>query len=304
VSLNQPDLDLLADFVGGALDGTPDEQRIGERIRTDAEWAQAYADLVVAFETVSADLQTFGAAAESMPDDVWGRLEAALSSATPSAGPPKQAPSPQFTAPRDNRPPARRRAKRRRWMLPVLAAVAVLAALSLGFALRGPLMDNNSATHDAASAPDLSAPQIESQGGVPTILRRSSGRDYVDGTLVLATDFGSVDSQQVAPQSASTKTDGFNATSGAAVPKTADSYALPVPAELRRLTDPAALDQCLRYVAQVIPGTVLGVDYATYKHKPAVLVVMRTSDEARWVGVVGADCGIQGADLLTRQRIG
>ena len=32
--------------------------------------------------------------------------------------------------------------------------------------------------------------------------------------------------------------------------------------------------------------------------------LVRTTDDGRWVGVVGADCGLNGADLLVQKRIG
>lgn len=294
MSLNQPDLDLLADYVGGALDGTPDEQRVGERIRTDAEWAQAYADLVAAFDTVSSDLQAFGSAPEPMPLDVWDRLEAALSSASTASGPPSangdhpKAP-PEFTAPRDTRPPARAAARqRRRLALPALAAVAVLFVLSLGiFAVKGlPQLTGGGSDKSAPTSAEAPA----ASGGAP-LLQRSSGRDYTYDNLVLATDFGSV--------TASAPMD-----SGKSAQSTWSNYASPVPRALMPLTMEDRLSRCLNAVASIMQGQVLGVDYAMYQHQPAAVIVVRTPDDARWIGVVGADCGNQGADLLAQKRLG
>lgn len=302
MSLSQPDLDLLADYVGGALDGTPDSERVGERIRTDAAWASAYADLVAALESVDTDLHLFGAQYEPMPDDVWTRLEAALSAEssaprTPApqpAGPPS---APEFTAPRDNRPPSRATARRRRWMAPVLAGVGVLFAVTVGIAaVRGPtnMFDNMQTDSGAGTAADAPA------AAGPPILQRASGRDYTADTLVLATDFGSTTSlysyASPAPQEAGGDT-------SKSVPKTTRSFASPVPNPLARLTDPAELAKCLDAVRTVTPGQVVGVDYATYEHTPAALIVVRTPANADWVGVAGAECGNQGADLLAQKLV-
>lgn len=298
MSLNQPDLDLLADYVGGALDGTPEEERVGERIRTDAAWARAYADLVVAFDGVSTDLSALGASPEPMPDDVWQRLEAALSSpeaAAAYATPPKYPPTPEFTAPRDNRPSARARVrKRHRWVAPVLAAVAVLFAVSLGFALRSGVAtkDSTMSTGSPAEAPQAAAAR--------PVQLRSSGRDYTDQTLVLATDFGSVPLASAPEDPATDRANGETSK----IPNTAQSFSAAVPPVLGRLLNQDALARCLQDVSGIMPGTVLGVDYAAYNHSPAAVVVVRTADDGRWVGVVGAGCGVNGADLLAQKRLG
>jgi hypothetical protein len=302
VSLNQPDLDLLAEYVGGALDGTPDEERVGERIRTDAEWAEAYADLVAAFDAVSGDLHAYGSAPEPMPADVWDRLEAALSSVPTASEPPPaygdhSKASPDFTAPRDNRPPSRSVRKRRRVATPVLAAVAVLFALSLGiFVVKGlPQLADGGSSENSGTAADA-PPAYTSAGGAP-ILQRASGRDYTDENLVLATDFGSTFLSQRA-------TTGQQPQDAAKSLRTESSYASAVPPQLLPLTQTDRLAACLTQVARIMQGQVLGVDYALYQHQPAAMIVVRTPDDARWVGVVGADCGSQSADLLAQKRLG
>jgi hypothetical protein len=293
VSLNQPDLDLLADYVGGALDGTPDENRVGERIRSDAEWAQAYTELIAAFGSVSSDLHALGAESVPMPPDVWARLETALSSPqTPVAA---QSPAPVFTAPRDNRPPSRAVARRRRWAAPVLAAVAVLFALSLGLILTHPFMgyQNDMPSGDSGGA---AAPAT---AGAP-VLQRASGRDYTDETLVLATDFGAVPgaiADTATPPSSQED-------SAKASTKSLQSFASPVPPALTALTAPDALARCLAAVSAVIPGQVVGVDFAAYRGTPAAIIVVRTPDDARWVGAAGANCGESGAHLLAQKRVG
>lgn len=68
------DIDLLADFIGDALDG-PEQQRVARLVADDPEWRSAYARLAPAMDTVGAELGAMGAVAEPMPDDLWVRLE-------------------------------------------------------------------------------------------------------------------------------------------------------------------------------------------------------------------------------------
>ena len=39
------DIDLLADYIGGALTGTPEESAVAARIAGDPDWQAAYASL-------------------------------------------------------------------------------------------------------------------------------------------------------------------------------------------------------------------------------------------------------------------
>jgi hypothetical protein len=72
------DHDRLADFVGGALDGTPDAAAVRVLIETDSGWATAHADLVAATAAVSADLRSLGSRTHAVPEDVAARLDALL----------------------------------------------------------------------------------------------------------------------------------------------------------------------------------------------------------------------------------
>ncbi|MER7169324.1 hypothetical protein ABT336_25110, partial [Micromonospora sp. NPDC000207] len=72
------DLDLLADYLGGVLDGTPEEAVVARLVAEDAAWAQAEARLAPALSAVGADLAAWGADAPEMPSDVADRITAAL----------------------------------------------------------------------------------------------------------------------------------------------------------------------------------------------------------------------------------
>ncbi len=73
---NAPDLDLLADFTAGVLDGTPEGAAVADRIAADPEWAELHAALVRADEAVRAELTALPV--EPMPADVFARLDAAF----------------------------------------------------------------------------------------------------------------------------------------------------------------------------------------------------------------------------------
>ncbi|MBM0228834.1 hypothetical protein JNW87_28395, partial [Micromonospora sp. ATA51] len=57
---------MLADYVGGALDGTPEQVRVARLVEEDPAWGGAYAALAPAVELVRADLADWAAAA--VPD--------------------------------------------------------------------------------------------------------------------------------------------------------------------------------------------------------------------------------------------
>lgn len=290
--VNQPDLDLLADYVGGALDGTPAATDVGERIRTDIAWAAAHAQLVTAFGDVSTRLRELDEQPGPMPAEVWTRLEAALAAEEPlpAAAPPASAQRPVHRAPADNRPAGRAATRRRIWA-PVLVGLAIFAALGIGVSVLRPLVtgsQNEGAADSKAGAP--------AAGQATPVLAVSTGRDYTDSTLVQATDFGNASA--LSARSGAAESNGRSQT-----PSPLWSFASPVPTDLSRLATPDALNQCLQAVSGVLPGDVVGVDFARYAGTPALIVVIRSADDSRWVGVTGPDCGRNGPDLRISKRV-
>ncbi|MEQ4300583.1 hypothetical protein ABNF97_04185 [Plantactinospora sp. B6F1] len=76
------DLDLLADYVGGALDGTPEQVEVARLIEQDPAWAEAHTNLTAGLDAVRLDLAGWAADPTPMPAAVLDRLTSALAGAT------------------------------------------------------------------------------------------------------------------------------------------------------------------------------------------------------------------------------
>ncbi|WBB65788.1 hypothetical protein [Micromonospora sp. WMMD812] len=77
------DHDLLADYLGGVLDGTPEETEVARLVAEDAAWAEAYALLASAVTDVRADLARWGEPVVELPATVADRITAALAALPP-----------------------------------------------------------------------------------------------------------------------------------------------------------------------------------------------------------------------------
>jgi hypothetical protein len=277
------DIDRLADYVGGALDGTPDAADVQQLVDTDPNWAAAYAALVTADAAVRADLATLRDDASPVPVDVAARLEAALAAASP---PTRGNVTSLHRAPR----------KRRRWAVAVAAAAAVVFCAVGGIATVRTLQivggsGTTTSARDAGGGAAQTAPRLpgtESNGslgagvaGAPVI---ASGNDYRAETLDQVTRQSRAGA---APNAADNSKD---AASGAGTQV--------APPELGRLTDPAARTSCLAAIIREYGGQLELVDYARYNGSPALVVVIDGAPAAagrRWVVVVGPTCGVGNA---------
>ncbi|MBQ1023087.1 hypothetical protein [Micromonospora sp. C95] len=81
------DHDLLADYLGGALDGTPEHAEIARRVAQDPAWARAHARLAPAMDSVRAELAGLGEPTLELPPEVTDRISAALAAADPLTAP-------------------------------------------------------------------------------------------------------------------------------------------------------------------------------------------------------------------------
>jgi hypothetical protein len=288
------DLDRLADYIGGALDGTADEQAVSELISTDPQWATAYSALVQADSAVRADLAVLAAAPDPIPADVAARLDQALG-ADPSGR--------RLGVVRDDSAPAGagtpvrldQRRRTRRWT----AVAAAAAALVIGvfgtvtvLSKLGGANSNKSATSAGAPARgsqqdnSLAVPPATGGGTSPELL--ASGTDYGPGSFRNASGNASTIAPLAPGIQASPRPNEVQP--GQAVPDA-------VPDELRPLTAPTAREACLAAIVAEYGGTVTLVDYARFQGRPALVVVLTDAKgrSGSWIVVVGPSCGTGGA---------
>ncbi|WP_229399079.1 hypothetical protein [Micromonospora okii] len=329
------DHDLLADYLGGALDGTPDEAVVARLVAEDPGWAEACGTLAPALALVDDDLAAWAAPAPEMPPDVADRLAAALAGAGPGTPadddadddaddaaadaaadaermgqpggargvrvPPAVVPTQQTGGrrrPAAGSPPATGPGRRgRRWAR--LAGPVALATASMAVVGLGVhRFVGGTSRGDSA----VNAPLRERAGGTAAQSApfRTIGAPQRSGTdwtpQALA---GDVPPRRVA------------GTPGSAwAPPEADEGArLPAVGGLDRLTGPDALAGCLTAVSaehRAGPLTVDLVDYARFQGDPALVVRFLDPSGARWAWVSGPECGVpgSGADTRYRTRVG
>lgn len=298
------DLDRLADYISGALDGTPDAAAVADLIATDPRWTRAHAALVAADALVRADLAALADRPEPMPDDVMARLDAAFAAEPPPAGAtPDQ--KPQLSVLPGGRATATPSAPRRRWRS-VVGVAAAIVILGIGAITLAPRLSQNSTStasrsdagksvSEGAGAPQAAGPGPSSSyaygtSGSPGI--NASGSNYTAESLSV---LGGAAGPAIAGQGDSAKSNRPNALeapSQPAVPITA------VPEALRPLTQPDARDSCVKAILKEYGGTATLLDYAQYQSSPALVVVIDGAHGVpgrKWVVVVGPKCGTGGA---------
>jgi hypothetical protein len=289
-SSGEVDLDRLADYVGGALDGTPDAATVAHLIATDDRWAGAHAALVAADAAVTGQLSALAARPEPMPDEVFARLTEAF-----AAEPPLVAQKPQLSVLTGGRHASPRRPARRRWtsVAGIAAAVAVLGGAAVVIL---PQLSLNTADSRSSSGagisnahPELateSAPAVPDSGTV-----RASGTDYDAAAL---STLGTSARSQKEPDSTSEGGPGIKSAPSTGSNQSPRTLA-GVPAPLQRLSDPTARTACLDAVVRAYQaGSVVLVDYARYQGAPALVVLLDGAyqvPDRKWVVVVGPDCG-------------
>ncbi|GAA3349827.1 hypothetical protein GCM10020358_73440 [Amorphoplanes nipponensis] len=319
------DIDLLADYVGGALDGTPDEATVAALIADDPAWRDAHDLLSGGVTAVTGHLRALGEAAEPMPADVIARLDAALLTAADHGAHPVEAAAPGSSVPddvpggvtagpgamepgSDGAAPDRhlvavpsgssgRRARRLRWTAPIGIAAGVLAFAGFGLQQQfaGGSSEDTASSAGSAAEPPAAAQELALPNGAAQILQ--SGTDYRRETLAApgnSTMLAPAPAQD--PESPSRKLGG-----GAAAVE-------PDPA-LDRLREQAALRACIEAIAaQYGAGDITAqtIDLARYDGAPAVIVRFVAAGDATWVWASGPACGTPGvgADKLAAVRVG
>jgi negative regulator of sigma E activity len=279
------DIDLLADYVGGALDGTPDQERVAGLVATDDTWRTAYEALEPGMIAVGAMLRELEP--EPMPDDLAARLDTLLGHAAPvepasdsRAPAPASAESGPVVAVPSKVVDLDKARRRRRWVAPLTVAAAAVAFAGFGVnaLLTSPSAEDSSAGMTSAE----NAPMADSAAAAGEVTR--SGIDYTERTLAQATATqlrsagGSADSPQVS---------------------SGQEFASP------RLETPDAVAACLQEITRVNGGGVISVefmDYARFNGDPA-LIVRFFAANGTWVWAVGPDCGTPGAGADELERV-
>jgi hypothetical protein len=289
------DLDRLADYIGGALDGTPDEARVAHLVATDPAWTRAHAALVAADAFVRADLVRLAGQPEPMPDEVVARLDAAL---TAEPRPPVKTHLSVLPGGRDGAVPP---SARWRWRAVVgVAAAAVvlgLGAVSLGPRLlrgAGDASDTAAGTSVTAPTPATAGPEAASDAASAPV--NASGSDYSPQTLAVLGR-----APIAVPTDGTAKSDARPNTLGA--PAQPSARPTGVPEALRPLTEPTARAACVKALVAQYGGTATLLDYARYEGSPALIVLLdgaRGVTGQKWVVAVGPTCGAGG--VATDQR--
>ncbi|MEU8610733.1 hypothetical protein AB0C29_22365 [Actinoplanes sp. NPDC048791] len=317
---SEVDIDLLADYVGGALDGTPDEVLVTNLIAENPAWRDAHAQLSGGVAAVTGQLRALGSVAEPMPAEVFARIDSALTAAAADEGGGTVTSiadsSSGVTAGRaamepgtDGAAPDRhlvavpsgsrgRRARRLRWAAPVGIAAGVLAFLGFGFQqLSGADSADTSAAGSAAEAPRANSGQeLGAPGAAPQILE--SGTDYRRDTLGSAGMTTMLDQ----PPARDSSTDARKALPDVGASAEVAAGADPAFARLRAQE---ALRACIEAIAAqhgVGPITPQTIDYARFDGRPAVIVQF-VADGESWVWAVGPACGTRGVGADTRASV-
>ncbi|MDI6099094.1 hypothetical protein QLQ12_10850 [Actinoplanes sp. NEAU-A12] len=291
------DLDLLADYVGGALTGTPDEERVAALLAEDPAWQAAHEVLepgMIAVGAALGDLEP-----EPMPGDLAARLDALFRAPADSA---PVTPVPSLTlAPAADTPAALEptpavpatvvdlgKARRlRRWAAPIAVAAAVVAFAGFGVSRLGTTSDTltDSAAAPAAGKNAAAAPMVAVAPPPGAVAR--TGADYTEGTLP----------QAAAGEAATPRMFGSSEPSAVTGADTGGD-------RLDVLGGTDALAACLQAIAEENSGGAIAVDfvdYARFEGAPA-LIVRFSAANGTWVWAVGPECGTPGtgADPVKR----
>ena len=314
------DIDLLADYIDGALDG-PRRAEVEQLIATDPQWRETYELLVPGMVAAGAELTAMGARPEPMPADVVARLDAAL--AAPIAAPATI--DPELAAPVEphlqptpvdgsaagrhlslvpetggDRPvaPARSTRRRLRWAAPIAAAAGIIAFAGFGASYVAGTQNDSAESTAAGSPAEDAAPMMGADDAAQSEIAPALGlASLPPEELILATG---TNYTGAALQDSANAYEGEGRTTQS--PPSSTSRATdPELAALQRLQDRDALLECLNAIARQNEGPieVQRVDFARFQGTPAVIVrFLFEGDTKGWA--VGPECGTPsaGADRL------
>ncbi|GIH08971.1 hypothetical protein Rhe02_70380 [Rhizocola hellebori] len=273
---------MLADYVGGALDGTPEADRVAQLIASSPQWRSAADELTAALRAVSDDLGVLREAPEIMPPDLVTRFDELL--ASPAMAPTAARPAMDPLAARRPTRSTKQAKRLRKWAVPVAMLSVVFGFLAFANLFPPTATRNESplSARDEAGAAEMTDAKALP---VPTV---TSGKHHNRSSLGGSTRMTS----ESVPPATTSKTDSASPSPGMGINGG-------IPPELMRLTDPVALQRCLDAIATVLPGIATLIDYAYFETQPA-LVISITSIGGKWTFVAGPGCGIKGPDEIFR----
>ncbi|WP_406073780.1 hypothetical protein [Micromonospora sp. NBC_01638] len=321
------DDDLLADYLGGALDGTPQQEEVAQLVSADPAWAEAYTLLASALTQVRTDLARWAEPSPEMPPAIVDRLSAALAAAEPvqtgtsvdedgvAATPPvvpvqggagrrPAIPTPARSGHPAPTGPGRRRGGWARRGAPVAAAAIAVAAIALG------LNQLSMSASDDASGGALDQPVSAPEGAAAAGAVRTTGPALRSGTDYTPQTLGNAPSSDAQSNPAPSRA--VSETPGTQPGVDADGdrrLAVGGLSQLARLTDEAALTTCLADVAAEHGSAPLAVevlDYARFQGEQALVIRFTDAAGARWAWVSGPECGVpgSGSDSRYSARVG
>jgi hypothetical protein len=339
---SEVDIDLLADYVGGALDGTPDEAVVAARIADDPAWHAAYDELSVSMASVGAGLGALGAVAEPMPAELVARLDAAFASAPTETGIADPAPvdaelaapaAPQLVASGAGAASGRHlvavpdgvdradgtrgratrgdRRRRLRWVTPIAVAAGLLGLVGFGIdylAGRSGSSSDTAASSSAAGAGEAQSAPLGAAGsagrGIASL--PSGGQILASGTdyqsATLGDDVVRTLTAPRVPETDQKSEPDRKSESAPAAPKMAPYWS---DSGLARLQPGDALQDCLDAIAVANGHGVISVqtiDYARYQGSPA-LVVRFSAANGKWAWASGPDCGSPAVGAATLNHV-
>jgi hypothetical protein len=327
------DIDLLADFVGGALDGTPEADRVAALIAAEPAWQEAFELLAPEMATVGALLGELPV--EPMPQDVVARLDAALATLAEPAATATTVGTASIVSTADTAS---------------TTSTAGTASTAEATDAVGPAATPGAGLDAETPGAGLGAGEAGAHGVPKTVVdlderrRKRGNHRWVRWAAPIGIAAGAVAFMGYGlsrPQSSSDKasSEAAPAAGGAIVAATPAAilssgldYTLgtlgqslkratdkplttsadsgdPAPGldavGLARLRDPAALLDCLSAIAQENGAGALAaasVDYARFEGQPAVIVRF-TADNGEWAWASGADCGLPSGDADTLGKV-
>ncbi|MGA5307638.1 hypothetical protein [Micromonospora taraxaci] len=319
------DNDLLADYLGGALDGTPQQEEVARLVSTDPAWVEAYAQLAPALTEVRASLARWAEPSPEMPQAIVDRISAALVAAEPTSGDPmpehrgdtatppvvpaqgRAGRRPATPTTSGHRAPAGPGRRWREWVRrsrPVAAVTVAVVAVALGLT-----QVSRSDSRDTSGTSALDRPASAPEGVAGADPARTTGPPLRSGTdyspQILGNEQGTMQSAP-SPSRATGNTPGTQPEVDAGGSRRPVSEGLD---QLARLTGEAALKTCLTTVTTEHgngPLVVDVLDYARFQGEPALVIRFTDATGARWAWVSGPECGVpgSGSDSRYSSRVG